>query len=255
MASFVARTLRRAAVSRVAFSSLPRAVARLSVPCSTAAARPLRSFATASAGSVVQVSAGAVRERKTKRGEREGEGEGRGRGEGAAARAATSPMTRPHFAANAPFLAGSGRAAASTLRAGSPPATAALARRALQPARAPRALALAPLRAPPARNSRSPNPASRDPRPPTALRQTFLDRKEVTERVIQVLKNFEKVDPAKVTASAHFVNDLGLDSLDAVEVCMALEEEFVITIPDAEAEKILTAEDAIAFVSTHPNAK
>ena len=77
----------------------------------------------------------------------------------------------------------------------------------------------------------------------------------MTERVIQVLKNFEKVDPAKVTASAHFVNDLGLDSLDAVEVCMALEEEFVITIPDAEAEKILTAEDAIAFVSTHPNAK
>ncbi len=51
-------------------------------------------------------------------------------------------------------------------------------------------------------------------RPP----QTFLDRKEVTERVLQVLKNFEKVDPAKVTPTAHFVNDLGLDSLDAVEV-------------------------------------
>ena len=45
----------------------------------------------------------------------------------------------------------------------------------------------------------------------------------MTERVLQVLKGFEKVDPAKVTASAHFVNDLGLDSLDAVEVCMALE--------------------------------
>ena len=73
--------------------------------------------------------------------------------------------------------------------------------------------------------------------------------------MLQVLKGFEKVDPAKVTASAHFVNDLGLDSLDAVEVCMALEEEFVITIPDAEAEKILSAEDAIAFVSTHPSAK
>lgn len=48
--------------------------------------------------------------------------------------------------------------------------------------------------------------------------QTFLDKKEVTDRVLQVLKNFEKVDPAKVSASAHFVNDLGLDSLDAVEV-------------------------------------
>ena len=86
-------------------------------------------------------------------------------------------------------------------------------------------------------------------------KQTFLDKKEVADRVVQVLKGFEKVDPAKVTPAAHFTNDLGLDSLDAVEVCMALEEEFVITIPDAEAEKILSAEDAINFISTHPNAK
>jgi len=86
-------------------------------------------------------------------------------------------------------------------------------------------------------------------------RQTFLDKKEVAERVVAVLKGFEKVDASKVTATAHFVNDLGLDSLDAVEVCMALEEEFVITIPDAEAEKILSAEDAIAFIAAHPNAK
>jgi len=85
--------------------------------------------------------------------------------------------------------------------------------------------------------------------------QTFLDKKEVAERVVAVLKGFEKVDASKVTATAHFVNDLGLDSLDAVEVCMALEEEFVITIPDAEAEKILSAEDAIAFIAAHPNAK
>lgn len=48
--------------------------------------------------------------------------------------------------------------------------------------------------------------------------QTFLDKKEVTDRVLTVLKNFDKVDPAKVTPAAHFVNDLGLDSLDAVEV-------------------------------------
>ena len=160
-----------------------------------------------------------------------------------------------------------------------------------------------------------------------------------------MLKNFEKVDAAKVTPVAHFSNDLGLDSLDAVEVCMALEEEFVITvrrgggsgggrrraasgtrarlaaggvrarvlhttlartlartrarpagcatphraardgraarlggacmrahlpppfphpprvasrapqIPDAEAEKILSVEDAVNFISTHPQAK
>jgi NADH dehydrogenase (ubiquinone) 1 alpha/beta subcomplex 1 len=85
--------------------------------------------------------------------------------------------------------------------------------------------------------------------------KTFLDRKEVTDRVIAVLKNFEKVDASKVTPVAHFNNDLGLDSLDAVEVCMALEEEFVITIPDAEAEKILSIEDAVNFISTHPQAK
>jgi NADH dehydrogenase (ubiquinone) 1 alpha/beta subcomplex 1 len=48
--------------------------------------------------------------------------------------------------------------------------------------------------------------------------QTFLDRKEVQERVLTVIKNFEKVDATKLTATAHFSNDLGLDSLDAVEV-------------------------------------
>lgn len=85
--------------------------------------------------------------------------------------------------------------------------------------------------------------------------QTFLDRGEVTERVIGVLKNFERVDPAKVTPTAHFVDDFGLDSLDAVEICMALEEEFCIAIPDEEAEKILSTEDAIQFIATHPQAK
>lgn len=82
--------------------------------------------------------------------------------------------------------------------------------------------------------------------------QTFLEKAEVSERVMQVLKNFEKVEDAKVSPSAHFERDLSLDSLDAVEVCMALEEEFCIQIPDAEAESIKTVEDAVEFVSTHP---
>jgi len=139
-----------------------------------------------------------------------------------------------------------------------------------------------------------------------------LDRKEVSERVLAVLKGFEKVDAAKLSEASHFANDLGLDSLDAVEVraavwlacgararrsvpllhaplvepasvfpralahtrrslspplpaarpppaplqvCMAFEEEFCVTIPDAEAEKILSVPDAIAFISTHPQAK
>ncbi|KAK6915772.1 Phosphopantetheine binding ACP domain, partial [Dillenia turbinata] len=70
------------------------------------------------------------------------------------------------------------------------------------------------------------------------VRGSFLDKSEVTDRVISVVKNFEKVDPSKVTPNAHFQNDLGLDSLDAVEIVMALEEEFGFEIPDNEADKI-----------------
>ena len=76
-------------------------------------------------------------------------------------------------------------------------------------------------------------------RAPSLYAQSFLDRKEVLDRVMTVIKNFEKVDQTKVTPTAHFVNDLSLDSLDAVEVAMALEEEFMITIPDAEVSLVL----------------
>jgi len=49
----------------------------------------------------------------------------------------------------------------------------------------------------------------------------FLPKEEVSSRVLDVVKNFQNVDPAKVTATSHFINDLGLDSLDTVEVCCA----------------------------------
>ncbi|GBG24594.1 Acyl carrier protein [Hondaea fermentalgiana] len=84
---------------------------------------------------------------------------------------------------------------------------------------------------------------------------TFLPEAEVQERVIEVIKNFDKVDASKVKPEAHFINDLGLDSLDAVELVMAIEEEFVIEIPDDQAEKILTCDDAVKFVSQHPQAQ
>ena len=84
---------------------------------------------------------------------------------------------------------------------------------------------------------------------------TFLDRNEVVERVISVVKSFDKVDATKVTEASAFTADLGLDSLDAVEVQMALETEFCVEIPDAEADKILSCADAIAFISSHPQAK
>eukprot|EP01137_Pigoraptor_chileana_P017177 Opistho-2@74876 len=75
-----------------------------------------------------------------------------------------------------------------------------------------------------------------------------LSREDVISRIVGVLSNFEKVDPKKVTAEAHFIKDLGLDSLDTVEVVMAFEEEFSIEIPDADAEKIFTAKDAADYI-------
>lgn len=64
-----------------------------------------------------------------------------------------------------------------------------------------------------------------------------------------------QVQPDKVTATSHFVNDLGLDSLDTVELVMAFEDEFTLEIPDADAEKILTCDDAVKYLSNHAHAK
>jgi NADH dehydrogenase (ubiquinone) 1 alpha/beta subcomplex 1 len=84
---------------------------------------------------------------------------------------------------------------------------------------------------------------------------SFLDRADVTDRVLGVVKSFEKVDPAKVTPKSHFISDLGLDSLDTVEVVMAFEDEFTLEIEDKEAEKLQTCDDAINFICGHPHAK
>ncbi|DAZ97207.1 TPA: hypothetical protein N0F65_003838 [Lagenidium giganteum] len=85
--------------------------------------------------------------------------------------------------------------------------------------------------------------------------QTFLDRSEVSDRVLSVIKNFEKVDADKVNEVAKFVEDLGLDSLDVVEVVMAMEEEFTIEIPDNEAEKLQNPAQVIDYIAAHPMAK
>ncbi|TXT16012.1 hypothetical protein VHUM_00515 [Vanrija humicola] len=75
-----------------------------------------------------------------------------------------------------------------------------------------------------------------------------LTKDDITARVLDVLKSFEKVDASKLSATSAFTSDLGLDSLDAVEVVMAIEEEFAIEIPDAEADAINTVDQAIEYV-------
>lgn len=83
-----------------------------------------------------------------------------------------------------------------------------------------------------------------------------MDAGDVTERIINVVKNFDQVDSNKVTGAAiKFTDDLGLDSLDVVEVVMAIEDEFAIEIPDSEADKISTIQEAVDYISGHPNAK
>ncbi|XP_022146921.1 acyl carrier protein 1, mitochondrial [Momordica charantia] len=81
-----------------------------------------------------------------------------------------------------------------------------------------------------------------------------LTKEEVIERVLAVIKCHPKVDPSKVSPDVHFEKDLGLDSLDTVEIVMALEEEFKLEIPDKEADKIDSCNLAIEYVYNHPMA-
>jgi acyl carrier protein len=75
------------------------------------------------------------------------------------------------------------------------------------------------------------------------------------ERVKQIIVEQLGVDEAEVTPTASFVDDLGADSLDTVELVMAFEEAFGIEIPDEDAEKIATVKDAIEYIEKHASAK
>ena len=78
--------------------------------------------------------------------------------------------------------------------------------------------------------------------------------KEITEKVKQIIAEQLGVEEAEVTPSASFIDDLGADSLDTVELVMALEENFDIEIPDEDAEKIRTVQDAIDYIGKHAKA-
>jgi acyl carrier protein len=73
----------------------------------------------------------------------------------------------------------------------------------------------------------------------------------IEERVKKVVEEQLSVNQDQITADASFIDDLGADSLDTVELVMALEEEFSVEIPDEEAEKITKVGEAIEYVKAH----
>ncbi len=71
---------------------------------------------------------------------------------------------------------------------------------------------------------------------------------EIMSKVKKIIAEQLGVDESEIRAESHFVDDLGADSLDTVELVMAFEEEFGIEIPDEEAEKIATVQSAISYI-------
>jgi acyl carrier protein len=93
-------------------------------------------------------------------------------------------------------------------------------------------------------------------RPPSSQLRPFTQPQgelmaAVDEKVKQIIVEQLGVDEGEVTQNASFVDDLGADSLDTVELVMAFEEAFEIEIPDEDAEKIRTVQDAVDYIGKH----
>ena len=76
---------------------------------------------------------------------------------------------------------------------------------------------------------------------------------DISSKVKKIVADHLGIDEAKVTEDSSFIDDLGADSLDTVELVMAFEEEFGCEIPDDAAEKIVTLKDAVTYLSTNSN--
>jgi len=74
---------------------------------------------------------------------------------------------------------------------------------------------------------------------------------EILDRIKQIVADQLGIDEDQIVPEASFIDDLGADSLDIVELIMALEEEFDMEIPDEDAEKIKTVQDAIDYIKNH----
>ena len=78
-----------------------------------------------------------------------------------------------------------------------------------------------------------------------------MEGNEIFEKVKKIIIEQLNVSEDSVTKEASFIDDLGADSLDIVELIMALEEEFDIEIPDADAEKVVTVGDVVEYIKDH----
>ncbi|MEA3485995.1 MAG: acyl carrier protein [Candidatus Aerophobetes bacterium] len=78
-----------------------------------------------------------------------------------------------------------------------------------------------------------------------------MTKDEILKKVKEVTSEQLGVDDSQITPEARFIDDLGADSLDTVELVMALEEEFNLEIPDEEAEKLTTVEKVIDYIEDH----
>ncbi len=83
------------------------------------------------------------------------------------------------------------------------------------------------------------------------LKQTHLMSDNIKDQVKEIIVDQLGVDPEKLTDDAKFIEDLGADSLDTVELVMTFEEKFGVEVPDEDAEKLKSVADVVAYITEH----